>query len=68
MKPSMVAEQARSKQFANTTEIIPEKDRALILVAADAATSAPTCVKTQVALALRKVRRNRYQRRLPSRA
>ena len=53
LKPAMVAEQVRSKQFANSADAIPEKYRQLILVAAAAGAGAPTCIRTQVAIALK---------------
>ena len=54
LRPAMVAEQVRSKQFANSIDTIPEKYRSLVLVAAAAGSGAPTCIRTQVAMALRK--------------
>lgn len=54
IKPDMVQEHARSKQFAFSQEALPEKYRQLIAIAAVAGAGVPSCIKTQVKIALRK--------------
>jgi alkylhydroperoxidase/carboxymuconolactone decarboxylase family protein YurZ len=54
IKPEMVLENARNQRFANEDSSIPEKYRALITIATVAGSGAPTCLKTQIGLALRK--------------
>ncbi|NCO66905.1 MAG: hypothetical protein COW32_07760 [Candidatus Aquicultor secundus] len=48
LKPEMVREHVRSKQFAFSQESIPEKYRQLITIAAVAGAGVPTCIATQV--------------------
>lgn len=52
IKPSMVLEHARSRRFANEENSIPEKYRQLITIAAVAGSGAPSCIKTQIDVAL----------------
>ena len=54
VKPEMVLENARNKRFANEGSSIPEKYRHLITIATVAGSGTPTCLKTQIGLALRK--------------
>lgn len=53
IKPEIVLENARNKRFANESSSIPEKYRNLITIATVAGSGTPTCLKTQIALALR---------------
>lgn len=53
LKPSMVVEQARSKRFTSEDSSIPDKYRQLISIAAVAGSGSPSCLKTQIAQALR---------------
>jgi alkylhydroperoxidase/carboxymuconolactone decarboxylase family protein YurZ len=53
IKPELVLENARNKRFANEGSSIPEKYRNLITIAAVAGSGTPTCIKTQIGLALR---------------
>lgn len=53
IKPELVVENARNKRFANEDNSIPEKYRNLITIATVAGSGTPTCLKTQIGLALR---------------
>lgn len=53
IKPAMVVEHARSKRFANEDNSIPDRYRQLISIAAVAGAGSPSCLKTQIGLALR---------------
>lgn len=53
VKPEMVLENSRNKRFANEGSSIPEKYRNLITIATVAGSGTPTCLKTQIGLALR---------------
>ncbi len=54
IQPAMVLEHARSRRFANEGSSIPEKYRLLVSIAAVAGAGSPSCLKTQIGLALRK--------------
>lgn len=54
IKPEMVLEQASNKRFVNHGSSIPEKYRHLITIATVAGSGTPSCLKTQIGLALRK--------------
>ena len=54
IKPEMVLENARNQRFANEGSSIPEKYRTLITIATVAGSGTPTCLKTQIGLALRR--------------
>ncbi|MEL7667010.1 MAG: carboxymuconolactone decarboxylase family protein [Actinomycetota bacterium] len=53
IKPAMVVEQARSKRFAGEGSSIPDKYRQLISIAAVAGAGSASCLKTQIAQALK---------------
>ena len=54
IKPELVLENARNQRFANEGSSIPEKYRSLITIATVAGSGTPTCLKTQIGLALRR--------------
>jgi len=54
IKPELVLENARNTRFANEGSSIPEKYRSLITIATVAGSGTPTCLKTQIGLALRR--------------
>ncbi|PRR72566.1 carboxymuconolactone decarboxylase family protein [Neomoorella humiferrea] len=54
LRPEMVLEHARSKQFAASGQAIPEKYKALISFAVAAALGSESCTLTQAKIARRK--------------